>query len=96
LHINLDFTDTTSTLLSIENSVLHGFADRRHPDPTASLSISSLDFKRLMLRLADAPQLMQSGALTISGDAAALAQLGGLFDVFERRFPIVTPRPAWS
>jgi alkyl sulfatase BDS1-like metallo-beta-lactamase superfamily hydrolase len=96
LHINLDFTDTTSTLLSIENSVLHGFADRRHPDPTASLSISSLDFKRLMLRLADAPQLMQSGALSISGDAAALAQLGGLFDVFERRFPIVTPRPAWS
>ena len=46
-----------------------------------------------MLRLADAPQLMGSGALAIDGDIGALAQLGGLFDQFERRFPIMTPRP---
>jgi len=38
---------------------------------------------------------MQTGSMTINGDVGALAQLGGLFDVFERRFPIVTPRPAW-
>jgi|DEB0MinimDraft_12_1074336.scaffolds.fasta_scaffold04430_2 alkyl sulfatase BDS1-like metallo-beta-lactamase superfamily hydrolase len=93
LHINLAFTDAEHQLLTIENSVLHAFPGKSHAQATATMTISGLDFKRLMLRLADAPQLMGSGALAIDGDIGALAQLGGLFDQFERRFPIMTPRP---
>jgi len=95
LHINLDFTDDKPLLLSIENSVLNTFP-KLHPQPTATLKIATLDFKRLMLKLADAAELLASGAMKIDGDAMALAQLGGLFDQFKRRYPLVTPRPSWE
>jgi alkyl sulfatase BDS1-like metallo-beta-lactamase superfamily hydrolase len=95
LHINLEFTDAETTLLTIENSVLHAFPDRSHPQPTATIRVSALDFKRLMLGLTEASTLVSSGALGLDGDLGALAQLGGLFDQFERRYPIMTPRPEW-
>jgi len=95
LHINLVFTDAETTLLTIENSVLHAFPDRSHPQPTATIRVSALDFKRLMLGLTEASTLVSSGALGLDGNLGALAQLGGLFDQFERRYPIMTPRPEW-
>jgi alkyl sulfatase BDS1-like metallo-beta-lactamase superfamily hydrolase len=96
LHINLNFTDQAPMQLSIENSVLNAFPDKQHPAPATTLGIATLDFKRLMLRLTTAPELLEAGTMTIEGDAMALAQLGGLFDQFERRFPLVTPRPTWE
>ena len=96
LHINIEFTDSEATLLSIENSVLHAFTGRQHESPTATMKISEMDYKRLMMGITDAVQLMESGALEIDGDVNALAQLAGLFDQFERRFPIVTPRKPWD
>jgi alkyl sulfatase BDS1-like metallo-beta-lactamase superfamily hydrolase len=96
LHINLAFTDATRTLLTIENSVLHAFEDGQTEDANATLSISELNFKLLMSGQADAGSLMDSNELQIEGDATALMQLAGLFDQFERRFPIVTPREPWQ
>ena len=49
-----------------------------------------------MVGQADAMNLMSEGELEIDGDASVLIQLAGLFDQFERRFPLVTPRPAWG
>ena len=40
----------------------------------------------------DAGSLIESQRLQIDGDMLALANLSALFDKFERRFPIVTPR----
>lgn len=96
LHINLDFTDGDVAMMSVENSVLQAFTGKQHDSPTATLKVSVLDFKKMMMRLTDAMTLIQEEKLAIEGDAAALAQLAGLFDDFERRFPIVTPRPDWS
>ena len=96
LTINIEFTDSEATLLSVENSVLHAFPGRQHDAPTATMKISEMDYKRLMMGLADATQLIESGALKIKGELSALAQLAGLFDQFERRFPIVTPRKPWN
>ena len=96
LTINIEFTDSEATLLSVENSVLHAFPGRQHDAPTATMKISEMDYKRLMMGLADATQLIESGALKIEGELSALAQLAGLFDQFERRFPIVTPRKPWN
>jgi len=93
LALNLKFQDVDRPyVLAIENSVLHGFADAERAEPTATLKMTSLDFKRLMFGLTDGPTLIGQGRLEIEGDAMALAQLAGLFDQFERRFPIVTPR----
>ncbi len=95
LAINLQFTDLNEGwLLSINNSVLHAFPDRQQPDAAATLTCSSVQFKRLMMGLTDAPTLITAGELQIDGDGSALAQLSDLFDRFPRRFPIVTPRPA--
>jgi len=95
LRLNLNFTDLDRQyLLTIENSVLHGFADAHVSDPTATLTLTSLDFKRLMSGLTDAATLLQNGGLEVDGDVSALARLAGLFDQWGRGFPIVTPRPA--
>ncbi len=97
LQINLRFTDPQSQwLLSIGNSVLHAFPDRQSSAAAASVHCATLGFKRLMLGLTDAGPLLEDGTLTIEGDAGVFAALGDLFDTFERRFPIVEPRPAWD
>jgi len=95
LQINLAFSDSEHTLLSIENSVLNTFSGRRSADAAATLKISERNFKLLMAGQKDAASLMTEGELVIEGDAGALLQLSGLFDQFERRFPIVTPRKPW-
>jgi alkyl sulfatase BDS1-like metallo-beta-lactamase superfamily hydrolase len=93
LRINLEFTDRAEPwLMVIERSVLHAFAGRRADDATATLRLASSAFKRMMVGLTTAMELLQNQALGIEGDAGALAGLAGLFDQFERRFPIVTPR----
>ncbi|MEQ8861128.1 MAG: alkyl sulfatase dimerization domain-containing protein [Pseudomonadales bacterium] len=94
LALNLTFTDVEQRyLLSIDNSVLHAFPDKRSDTADASLTTTSLAFKRLMMGLTMAADLLGDGQLVLDGRLEALASLGDLFDRFERRFPIVTPRP---
>lgn len=93
LAINLHFSDLNEDwLLSVENSVLHGFPNRSAGSPTATLTLSSLDFKALMVGITDGMTLINEGKLAVDGDADALLTLTGLFDQFLRRYPIVTPR----
>lgn len=94
---NFDFTDIGEVWsLTLENSVLHAFPNRPHAAPTATLKLTARDFKLLMTQIVDAPTLIGEGRLAIDGDASAFAELAGLFDRFTPRWPIVTPRPAWS
>jgi alkyl sulfatase BDS1-like metallo-beta-lactamase superfamily hydrolase len=96
ISINLAFTDIEPWHLIIENAVLNVTENRQVADANATLSCDSIDYKRLMMGLTDGPTLMQEGKLQIEGDAAVLLQLAGLFDQFERRFPIMTPRKPWN
>jgi len=92
LALNLEFTDLDRRwLLIIDNSVLHAHPDKRAEYPDAELTVSSLDFKRLMMGLTNAAELIGADRLAVNGQLEALVQLGSLFDAFERRFPIVTP-----
>tara|TARA_B110000902_G_scaffold214502_1_gene246488 strand:- start:63 stop:2003 length:1941 start_codon:yes stop_codon:yes gene_type:complete len=96
IHLNLDFTDSEPTLLSIENAVLHAFTGKQHQKPNATLRMSAVNFKFMMTGNTDAMQLLESGELEMSGDFEALGKFRELFDQFERRFPIVTPRKPWA
>ncbi|MFT6752472.1 MAG: alkyl sulfatase BDS1-like metallo-beta-lactamase superfamily hydrolase, partial [Candidatus Azotimanducaceae bacterium] len=96
LHFNLKFSDSEETLLSIENAVLHAFPGRLHASPDATLMVTALNFKKMMMGLTDVMTLLDSGALEIEGDLNAMVILKDLFDQFERRFPIVTPRKDWK
>ncbi len=96
LHLNLSFPDLDQRyLLSVQNSVLNAFSDKGVDAPDATLTLSSLNFKRMMMGLVTAVDLLSAGDLEIEGDVASLAALRELFDQFDRRFPIVTPRPAF-
>jgi alkyl sulfatase BDS1-like metallo-beta-lactamase superfamily hydrolase len=75
--------------------VLNAFSGRQSNDAAATLKVSQLNFKLLMAGQKAAANLLTDGELEIDGDAGALIQLSGLFDQFERRFPIVTPREPW-
>jgi alkyl sulfatase BDS1-like metallo-beta-lactamase superfamily hydrolase len=93
LYLNLHFTDLDRRyLLTIENSVLHSFPDKQSDGADAQLTVTALDFKRMIMGLTTAPELLADGRLALGGDGQALSRLETLFDRFERRFPIVTPR----
>ncbi len=95
LNISIDIvlTEPDETWrLDVCNSVLHAHRNTPSGNGATTLHADALSFKRMMLGLADAEALFNQGALTIEGDATALSTLTGLFDTFERRFPIVEPR----
>jgi alkyl sulfatase BDS1-like metallo-beta-lactamase superfamily hydrolase len=92
---NLVFRDLDAPyLMTVENGVLNAFGNRQDPNPTATLHLASLDFKRMMAGLVTAADLVAAGTLVMEGDIEALADFATLFDGFKRRFPIVTPREA--
>lgn len=95
LTINVEFSDTEPVVLSIENSVLHARPGLRHDDADATIHTDSVSFKLLMAGATTAPELIAESKLRIDGNVMALAQLGGYFDRFERRYPLVTPRRDW-
>ena len=95
LSINLDFSDAPPTLLTIDNSVLHAFVGQRSDTADAAVVTDSISFKLLMVGATTAAELMTTGKLSVSGEVMTLAQLGGYFDQFERRYPLVTPRKDW-
>ena len=93
LTLNLRFTDLKlSHLLQINRCVLHGWENRSSDQADATLTLSSVRFKELMLGAVDAAALLGNEELAIDGDIEALAKLPELFDQFVRRFPIMTPR----
>ena len=92
---NLNFTDLGEPwVMQVENAVFNAFRNRQDPDPTAMLSLSSLDFKQMMTGRANAAGLISNGRLVLEGDGAKLVEFSTLLDKFDRNFPIVTPRNA--
>lgn len=93
LSFNIIFTDSKETyLLTVKNAVLNVFSGKQDPKANARLSLSVQDFKYMMLGLAKSTDLISEGKLRLEGDMATLIDFTGLFDQFNRRFPIVTPR----
>ena len=94
IQLAVNFLDSeVPWLVLVENGVLHAHPDKRVASPDASLTLTILNFKRLMLGLSDAASLLSSGDLIITGDAAVLVTFAGLFDQFDRGFPLVGGRP---
>ena len=90
--ILLTFTDMDANyLVTIKNSVFNYFKNKDTAADT-TLTISSADFKKLIIGLTDGPTLMAEKKLEIAGDAELMRSLSQLFDQFPRRFPLVTPR----
>jgi linear primary-alkylsulfatase len=60
----------------------------------ATLIVDRDALNQLVLKAADLGELAESGRLRVEGDGTRIAELLGLLDEPDPRFPIVTPRPA--
>jgi alkyl sulfatase BDS1-like metallo-beta-lactamase superfamily hydrolase len=93
LSFNLTLTDLGQAyLITVQNAVLNAFENRQDPSPDAVLIMASRDFKFMMFGLAQTADLIAEEKLALTGDIAVLNDFIGLFDMFNRLFPIVTPR----
>ncbi|MEM1432843.1 MAG: alkyl sulfatase dimerization domain-containing protein [Pseudomonadota bacterium] len=92
LSLNLEFEDTGERWqLTLSNAVLHSWRDRTDPG-APRVSGNSFAFKRLLLGLDTLDSIVADGRLRIEGNPTQLNTVPDLFDGFDRRFPIVTPR----
>ena len=57
----------------------------------ANVTISRIDFTKMLTREANPLELMQSGALKLSGDTALMAAMFAALDEVKPQFNIVTP-----
>ena len=90
--ILLKLTDMEDNyLITIKNSVFNYFKNKESAADT-TLTISTADFKKLIMGLTDGPTLMSENKLDIAGNAQVMLGFAQLFDQFPRRFPLVTPR----
>jgi alkyl sulfatase BDS1-like metallo-beta-lactamase superfamily hydrolase len=90
--ILLKFTDLdASYIITIKNSVFNYFKNKEQVADT-TLTVSSADFKKLIMGLVDGPTLITEDKLEIGGDIDVILKFSLLFDQFPRRFPLVTPR----
>ena len=90
--ILLKFTDLdASYIITIKNSVFNYFKNKEQVADT-TLTVSSADFKKLIMGLVDGPTLITEDKLEIGGDVDVILKFSLLFDQFPRRFPLVTPR----
>lgn len=92
ISINICLSEGPNILLEIENGVLHAHFDRISSTAPLTIDATEAAFKQLFLGLREPLELLQSGAVTLTGDIEILMTFRGLFDQFERRFPMVTPR----
>ncbi|MFE5912693.1 alkyl/aryl-sulfatase [Streptomyces wedmorensis] len=91
LRIDFHFTDTDETWSA---RVRHGVLNaRRGASPETQLTVSGPKAALVgaLLKPASAPELAESGRITLEGDETVLQTLAGLLDAFEPNFEIVTP-----
>ena len=92
LTLNLHFTDDARDfVLRIGRGVLNHRADRRAEDAEVSLSMTRIDFIRMLGGQVEMKDLMANDRAEVDGSMTALRSFGGLFDRFDPAFPIVTP-----
>ena len=90
--VNLDITDTIERfLLTVENAVMHHFADRQDAKADASLTLTRRTFAGLVLGEATLEELVASGKVKASGNTGVVNELISMLDYFQFWFEIVMP-----
>ena len=91
--INWDFTDSQSSFaLTLEHSALTYLANKHVADADTSLALTRDTLNEIVLRRATIADAIQSGQITVAGDAGRAIDLFSLFDTFNPNFEIVEPK----
>lgn len=92
IHLNLRFTDSGRDFaLHVARGVLNYRADARAEDADLGLTLTRIDFIRLLNQTVTLRELLADDRVEVEGNPITLATFAGLFDEFEFWFPIVTP-----
>lgn len=90
--INIAFTDSGENYaLELSNSVLNNTRGRVLARPDVSLTLTRAALFQMLVAKVPLPQLLQSGAVRLSGDPRALGAVFGAVAEFNPNFNIVTP-----
>ena len=90
--LNLHFTDSGRDFaLHVARGVLNYRVDSRAEEADLGLTLSRIDFIRLLNEEVKLRELVLDDRASIEGNPLGLATFAGLFDDFEFWFPIVTP-----
>lgn len=91
--INWRFADTQESLVSnLGHGALTTTLDRSKPDANATVILTRPALEAIVLGQRTLANAMQSGAVTVSGDASQLTKLFSFLDAFDAAFPVVEPR----
>jgi alkyl sulfatase BDS1-like metallo-beta-lactamase superfamily hydrolase len=86
-------TDTAETAaMTLENATLNHVMGRHAPKPDAGIVMTRERFNAIATGRTTFPEAIKSGAITIAGNGAKVAELFSLLDVNARMFEIVEPR----
>ena len=92
LVLNWNFLDTNETfVVNIENAALTWTAMRQSNAADATLALNRTTLDEIIQRKTTFPEAIMAGRVKLDGNGAALLQLTGCLDEFERMFPIVEP-----
>jgi alkyl sulfatase BDS1-like metallo-beta-lactamase superfamily hydrolase len=95
--VNWTFTDLDQRyVLNLENAALTALANTHAERADATLSLTRRALDAVLLRQTTFPEAVQSGQITVDGDAAKLVELVSLLDDFTVMFEIVEPKKRGS
>jgi alkyl sulfatase BDS1-like metallo-beta-lactamase superfamily hydrolase len=90
--VNLDITDTgDQAVLFLANGALSHSSGRQDQDADTTLTMTRSALDDIILGAASLQASVDRGAVTLTGNAAAMADLVSFLDTFELWFNIVTP-----
>lgn len=92
LKLNWNFTDTNQKyVVELANSALSHIADRQADDADGTVTLTRAKLNDILLGQTTFDKELESGGVTVSGNADALKELLSMLDTFDFWFNIVTP-----
>jgi alkyl sulfatase BDS1-like metallo-beta-lactamase superfamily hydrolase len=93
--INWTFTDTRETFVTtLEDATLTTTPNTHAEDADASLTLARDTLDAVAVRRTGIDEAIRTGRITVAGDAAKVADLFALMDVFDPNFEVVEPKRA--
>jgi alkyl sulfatase BDS1-like metallo-beta-lactamase superfamily hydrolase len=90
--VNLRITDSgEEAVLRVENCVLHGLVGHQEAEAAVTLSLDRSVLNALATGAADLGEEIESGQVSVDGEAEEAVALFGMLDRFDRWFAVVTP-----
>jgi len=77
---------------ALSHGALTAVMGKDAPPADATVAMPRAVFETVVLGQRSMAEAIQAGAAMVSGDAACVTQMFGLFDDFDIQFPIVEPR----